>query len=77
MKPQDILSRTYIFQAIYAFAGYHIQDGIFWGLSGIEKAKESPPFPKICNAYSTMMKFSAVTPYLKAATPDLFKIRYF
>ena len=38
-----------------------IQDGLFWGCSGMAKR----PHPKICYTYPTMMKPGTFIPYLK------------
>ena len=44
-----------------------IQDGLFWGCSRIGGGgcKKTPPLPKICHTYPTMMKLGIVTPCLK------------
>ena len=42
----------------------HIQIGSFRGCSRIGVQKCSPPLPKICHTYPTMMKLSTVIPYL-------------
>ena len=40
-----------------------IQDGSFWGCSRM--GAKTPPLPKICHTYPTMMKLSTVMPYLR------------
>ena len=42
-----------------------IQDGHFWDCSRMGGGQKSPPLPKICHAYPTMMKLGIVIPYLK------------
>ena len=38
--------------------------GFFGAAYGWGGAKRSPPFPKICHAYPTMMKLGRVIPYV-------------
>ena len=50
---------------IISFFFNPLQDGHFRGCSRMGGPKSSPPLPKICHRYPTMMKLATVIPYLK------------